>query len=75
MRYIKTAIDNGGRDPVMNYHLGMAYQATEQTDKALAQFKRALDVAGATDQRPQIDDARARIKAIEAAASETAPEN
>ena len=73
--YLEAAAAGLQNDAVVQYHLGMAYQATEQTDKALAQFKRALDVAGATDQRPQIDDARARIKAIEAAASETAPEN
>lgn len=73
--YLEAAAAGLQSDAVVQYHLGMAYLGTEQIDKALAQFKRTLDVAGAADQRPQIDDARAQIKAIEAAASQTAPEN
>lgn len=51
-------------DALVQYHLGRAYEAAERPDKARTQYERAIKLAGDTDTRRQIEDARARIKAL-----------
>lgn len=73
--YLEAAAAGLQNDPIVQYHLGVVYQAMEQPDKAIAQFRRALDIAGPADQRDQIADARTRIAELEAAPAEQAAEN
>ena len=73
--YLEAAATGLQADPIVQYHLGVVYQAMEMRDKALAQFRRALDIAGPADQRDQIVDAQARIAEIEAAPEEAPAEN
>jgi tetratricopeptide (TPR) repeat protein len=53
-------------DPLVQYHLGMTYLALGRQDAALDQLRRALDLAGPDDSRPQFDVARTEIASLEA---------
>jgi tetratricopeptide (TPR) repeat protein len=55
-----------GDDPLVQYHLGMTYLALGQQDAALDQLRRAVDLAGPDDSRPQFEMARAEIESLEA---------
>ena len=60
-------------DPLVQFHLGMAYAKAERTEDAIRQLRRALDLAGPADTRRQFDEARAELARLEAApAPETA---
>jgi tetratricopeptide (TPR) repeat protein len=61
--YLESAAANLQDDPVVQYHLGQVYLALNRTEDALAQFEKAVEIAGPGDQRAQIEDARAQIKA------------
>lgn len=52
-------------DPLVQYHLGMAYLAVQRNNEALEQFKRVVAVASEIDTRPQIEEARAKIRELE----------
>jgi tetratricopeptide (TPR) repeat protein len=54
------------QDAVVQYHLGMVYAGLERPEDALRQLRKALDVAGPADTRPQIANARAEITRLEA---------
>lgn len=56
------------QDAVVQYHLGMVYAGLERPEDALRQLRKALDVAGPADTRPQIANARAEITRLEALA-------
>jgi tetratricopeptide (TPR) repeat protein len=61
-------------DPLVQYHLGMAYLAVDRPGDALEQLRRAVTLAGPDDPRPQFDRARQEIARLEAGAgSEAAP--
>jgi tetratricopeptide (TPR) repeat protein len=47
-------------DPLVQFHLGMAYAAAGRRDEALAQLRRALEIGGDRP-LPQMDAARAKI--------------
>ena len=53
-------------DPVVQYHLAMAYAASERYDEAIEQFQRALDIAGPADTRPQFEIARQELERLRA---------
>ena len=53
-------------DPVVQFHLGMTYLAVGRRDDALEQLRRALELAGPDDPRPQFDIARQNVAALEA---------
>jgi tetratricopeptide (TPR) repeat protein len=52
-------------DPLVQFHLGMAYAAVGRNEEAVAQLERALEVAGPEDTRAQFDTARAEIARLE----------
>jgi tetratricopeptide (TPR) repeat protein len=54
-------------DPLVQYHLARTYEALGRNDEALETYRRAVEIAGETDTRPQFDDARSRIATLEAA--------
>jgi tetratricopeptide (TPR) repeat protein len=54
-------------DPLVQFHLGMTYLALDRPDQALEQLRRAIELAGPDDRRPQFSLARERIAALEAA--------
>ncbi|MGI9395512.1 MAG: tetratricopeptide repeat protein, partial [Boseongicola sp.] len=53
-------------DPIVQFHLASVYSALGQNEDALAQFKRAVEIAGSEDSRPQIESARAEIERLSA---------
>jgi tetratricopeptide (TPR) repeat protein len=61
-------------DPLVQYHLGMTYLALGQRDVALDQLRRALELAGPDDARPQFDVARAEVALLEAPPADPANE-
>ncbi|MEO0369832.1 MAG: tetratricopeptide repeat protein [Pseudomonadota bacterium] len=60
------------RDPLVQYHLGRTYEALSRADEAIAQFVKAVELAGPDSTLPQIADARQRISELRNA-PETAP--
>lgn len=70
--YLEAAAKGLPDDPIVQYHLAQIYLALGRTDDALAQFRRAVDIAGPADQREQIKTAKAQINAIQSAAEEDA---
>ena len=48
-------------DPIVQYHLGQIYRSLGREEDALAQFQRAVDLAGPADERAQIIEARRAI--------------
>ncbi|WP_300039347.1 tetratricopeptide repeat protein [uncultured Roseobacter sp.] len=70
LRYMEPAARGLPEDPIVQYHLARVYQELGQNAEALAQYQRAIEVAGPGDTRDQISDARARIQALREAASD-----
>lgn len=62
--YLESAATALSDDPLVQYHLGQAYVALDRPDDALAQFQRAVELAGPSDTRPQIETARGQIQAL-----------
>jgi tetratricopeptide (TPR) repeat protein len=67
LEHLEPAAEGLPNDPLVQYHLAMTYQALERPQEALERFRRAVELAGETDTRPQIADARQRIVELEAA--------
>lgn len=65
LAHLEPAAEGLPDDPVVQYHLARAYAGAERYEEALAQYRRALDVAGPADTRPQFDTAREEIERIE----------
>ncbi len=65
VEYLEPAAEALADDPLVQYHLGMTYQALDRPGDALTQFRRAVELAG-DDARPQFEEARAEIAALEA---------
>jgi len=65
LQHLKPAADALGNDPLVQYHLGMAYVEAERPDEALAQLRRAVELAGPADTREQFQDARDEIRRLE----------
>jgi cellulose synthase operon protein C len=73
--YLEPAAAALGQDPLVQFHLGMAYHALGRAEPAREAFGRAVALAGEASPLPQIAEARARIAEIDAAATaqSTAP--
>jgi tetratricopeptide (TPR) repeat protein len=68
--YLEAAAAGLPNDALVQYHLGEAYGALGRQIEALSQYKRAVNIAGEADTRPQIEAARAQIQALEASPAE-----
>lgn len=66
--YLEAAAKGLPEDAIVQFHLAEAYLATERRDEALAQYRRAVEVAGPQDTRPQIVAARAKLQELAQAA-------
>ncbi|WP_299819504.1 tetratricopeptide repeat protein [uncultured Jannaschia sp.] len=75
--YLESAASGLPDDPLVQYHLGEVYRALGRPADALARMERAVNLADATDQRPQIETARGLVLSlpdeIAAADSEATP--
>lgn len=61
---LEPAADALRTDPIVQYHLAMAYLAVQRNGDALDRFKRAVELAGDVDTRPQIERARQQIRTL-----------
>jgi len=52
----------GGREPTVAYHLGLAYHKKGDADKARAELTRALDLSGSFDGADQGPPGAAEIR-------------
>ena len=59
------------RDALVQYHLGRTYEALGRTDAAIAQFVKAVELAGPDSALEQIADAKERMAALRTAETET----
>ncbi|MFQ5622455.1 MAG: tetratricopeptide repeat protein [Paracoccaceae bacterium] len=57
-------------NPIVAYHYGMALAETSQREKAIAQLKKAIKLAGEDSPLPQIAEARKKIEALASAPAE-----
>jgi tetratricopeptide (TPR) repeat protein len=67
LEHLEPAAAALSNDALVQYHLARTYEALGRNDEALEVYRRAIGIAGETDTRPQFDDARSRITALEAA--------
>lgn len=66
LRYLEPAAAALSRDVTVQVHLGMAYAGAGQTDQAIAQLRRALELGGPLGGNAQLmDQARAKIAELE----------
>lgn len=77
--YLEGAAQALTGDPVVQYHLGMAYLKLDRKPEALARLRLAIEIAGEADARPQLAEARTAAAQLEAegvvaAALEPAPD-
>lgn len=70
LEHLEPAASGLLNDPLVQFHLAMTYAALERTEDALAQHRRALELAGPEDTRPQFVTARAEIERLEAVLAE-----
>lgn len=70
--YLEAAAQSLPNDALVQYHLGAAYQTLARPEDALAQFRKAVQIAGPDDQRAQIVEARSILSG--SAAPEAGPE-
>lgn len=68
--YLEAAAAGLTGDPIVQYHLGRAYEELGQVEEAQAQYARAIEIAGPADSRPQIEQARDRLLALEDTAAD-----
>jgi predicted Zn-dependent protease len=54
------------QDPLVQFHLGMAYAKAERNAEAIQQLQKAIDLAGPADTRPQFAEARAEVARLQA---------
>ncbi|SPH24096.1 Beta-barrel assembly-enhancing protease [Defluviimonas aquaemixtae] len=66
LKELEPAAEGLNTDPVVQYHLGMTYLALERKEDALVRFRKALDLAGPDDSRPDIVAARQEVARLEA---------
>ena len=70
LRYMEPAASGLPGDPIVQYHLARVYEELGQTEQAIAQYQRAIEIAGPGDTRAQIADAQQRVQALRAAPAE-----
>ncbi|MCV6598084.1 MAG: tetratricopeptide repeat protein [Mangrovicoccus sp.] len=62
--YLKTAAQGLPQDPLVQYHLGKTYAALRETDAAVKQFRKALEIWKDSD-LPQALDAKAELARLQ----------
>lgn len=62
--YLEAAAKGLTNDPLVQYHVAEAYLTLERRDEALAHFQRTLEIAGPSDKRPQIEEARRKVQTL-----------
>lgn len=65
--YLEAAAQGLPNDPLVQYHLGQAYLALDRAEEALAQLRKAIEIAGPADRRAQIEEARALVQELQTA--------
>ncbi len=60
LTYMEPAAIGLKADPIVQYHLGRVYEALDRKADAIAQYEKALELAGTDDPRIQIADADKR---------------
>jgi tetratricopeptide (TPR) repeat protein len=73
LTYLEPAAGALANDPLVPYHLGMAYFALQRWNDARTVLTRAVEVAGEESTLPQIAAARTRIAEIDAGPPAVAP--
>ena len=74
--YLEPAADALRDDAIVQYHYAMALLGAGRQDEAREQFRQALDVAGESDTRPQLEAAREALDSLQnAPIGETNSEN
>jgi tetratricopeptide (TPR) repeat protein len=53
------------QDPLVQFHLGMAYARADRRDEAIRQLRHAVELAGPADTRRQFEEARQEIARLE----------
>ncbi|MGB0498646.1 MAG: tetratricopeptide repeat protein [Rubricella sp.] len=75
LEHLEPAASVLAQDPLVQFHLGMTYLALERQDEALEQLRRAVELAGPEDERPQFATARTEIERLEAAGQQGTEED
>ncbi|MDA8586158.1 tetratricopeptide repeat protein [Rhodobacteraceae bacterium] len=70
LTYLEPAAQRLENDPIVQYHLGRAYQDLGRNDEAIKQYDAAIDIAGEDDPRGQISDAGTRKSELSQAVQE-----
>ena len=65
---LQAAAEGLPRDPLVQYHLGRTYEALNRADEAIAQYVKAIELAGPDSALEQVADAKARMAALRAPA-------
>lgn len=65
LEHLVPAAQNLPGDPLVQYHLAVAYEQSGRVQDAIDQFRRAVEIAGPADTRPQIETARSEIARLE----------
>ncbi|MEW9920323.1 tetratricopeptide repeat protein [Marimonas sp. MJW-29] len=65
LSYLESAAQGLPGDPIVQYHLGQVLVALNRPEDALEQFRKAVDIAGPTDVRPQIEEARSLVQSLQ----------
>ena len=64
LEYLQPAARALADDPLVQHHLGMVYDAMGRSEDAVAQFERAIELAG-DDPRPAFDVARTKLQELQ----------
>ncbi len=70
LRTLEPAAEVMNEDPMVQFHLARAYDAAKQPAKALERFQRAVELAGTTDTRDFVGEARKEIERLKAVLAE-----
>ena len=66
LTYLEPAAQALREDPIVQYHLASTYAALGRNEEALAQYNKALEIAGSDDPRPQIETAKTEVARLDA---------
>lgn len=64
LRYLEPAAEGLSGDPLVQFHLGMAYAALERSAQARTALTRALEIAGENSTLPQMNTARETLATL-----------
>jgi len=63
--YLEDAAEALPNNALVQYHLGQAYRAAGRSQDALVQLRKAINIAGLADKRPQIETARRLVQELQ----------